>query len=52
MTTRRKIKWYKDQVKLQWIFIAISSLVLLLELFNMFEIKQIRNDLFNYYLWP
>jgi hypothetical protein len=52
MPPRRRIKWYQDQVKLQWIFIGISSLLLLLELFNMFEIKQIRNDLFDYYLWP
>jgi hypothetical protein len=52
MAVKKNIKWYQNPVKLQWIFIGISSFVLLLELFNMYEIRQIRNDLFHYYLWP
>ena len=51
MATRKK-PWYKDPVKLNWIFISLAALILLFEISNMFEIKQIRNDLFNYYLWP
>jgi len=48
----RKKPWHKDPVKLNWVFVSIAGLVLLLEIINMYEIRQIRNDLFNYYLWP
>ena len=49
---RVKKPWYKDPIKLNWIFISIATLFVLLEVINLIELSSIRNDLFNYYLWP
>jgi len=49
---RIKKPWYKDPIKLNLIFISVASLVLILELINLVELSNIRNDLFHYYLWP
>jgi hypothetical protein len=49
---RIKKPWYKDPVKLNWTFIFIASLLLFIQLLNAIEIAHIRNDLFNYFLYP
>jgi hypothetical protein len=51
MTTRKK-PWYKDPIKTNWIFISIAAVLLVVSILNSIEIAHIRNDLFNYYLYP
>jgi hypothetical protein len=51
MATRKK-PWHKDLIKLNWIFISVATILLFVEILNAIEIAHIRNDLFNYYLYP